>query len=223
MKALHSVAQIAFIAVLACCTVTTSFAAADPGFNRAVSTYLRDDYEQALPLFRGIVKNDPNNAMAHYYLALCHIRLGDKDNGAKEYLWVIDNTKDAALKEIVQARLLRIRPELASKINYKPTVKTAVKPGPVSQVIFFSTSWCPTCRSFEPTWEKARVKFAKKIKFEHLNAEDAGNWTSVAKYLPKAYPTLVYLDASGNVIENGPGAPVGPAFASHLMQLGAKK
>lgn len=199
-----------------------AFAAVSPAeFNKAVSIYLREDYEGALSKFQAMVKADPNNAQVHYYVALCNIRTGNRDAGATEYQWILKNSKDEALKEIVTARLLRLRPDLASQLKVKDAQVDA-KPGPVKKVIFFSTTWCPTCKEFEKTWDKARVKLGSKVKFAHLNAEDAANWKEVELYRPKAYPTLVYLDEKNHVIENNAGAPVGQQFSNHLLSLGAK-
>jgi hypothetical protein len=33
-----------------------------------------------------------------------------------------------------------------------------------------------------------KTKFARKLDFVHLNAEDPVNWKIVEKYRPKAYP-----------------------------------
>lgn len=209
------------ITLLSC--ASGAFAAADPQFNKAVSIYLREDFAQALPLFKALLKKEPDNSMLHYYLALCYVRTGEKDLGVEEYRWIIKNTKDQALREIVQARLLRIRPDLASEVNFKDSTALSKEAGPVSKVILFSTTWCPTCRAFEPAWQKAKLKYGRDIKFLHLNAEDAANWKEVSLYRPKAYPTLVYLDSKDKVIENRPDAPSGPVFIAHLQSLGAAK
>ncbi len=192
-------------------------------FKEAVSTYLADDYEKALSKFQTLKKSDPENARVHYYLALCQLRLGQREKAVEEYEWVIQHTNDPALKEIVQGRLLKIRPDLATDLKFQPTNSVSKAPGAVREVIFFSTNWCPSCKSFASTWTDAERRFKGKVKFSHLNAEDAANWKEVARYRPRAYPTIVYLDGKGNVIENGPGAPGGLTFQEHIKTLGAER
>ncbi len=192
-------------------------AASSPTFSQAVSAYLSEDYSKALGLFQSLAKTNPTDSKVHYYLAICHVRLKDKDKGAAEYQWILKNSKDEALKEIVTARLLRIKPELKGTLKVKDA-KLAKKHGPVRKVILFSTVWCPTCKEFEPTWEKTKAKLASKIQFVHLNAEDAAAWREVELYTPRAYPTLVYLDARGNVIENKADAPSAAQFLSILKK-----
>lgn len=200
--------------------VNPSAAASSPTFSQAVSAYLSEDYSKALTLFQALAKRNPTDSKVHYYLAICHVRLKDKDKGATEYQWILKNSKDEALKEIVTARLLRIKPELKDTLKVKD-VKLAEKHGPVRKVILFSTAWCPTCKEFEPTWEKTKAKLGSKIQFVHLNAEDAAAWKEVALYTPRAYPTIVYLDAKGNVIENKPDAPSAGQFLSILKKYGS--
>ncbi|MBX9569978.1 MAG: tetratricopeptide repeat protein [Candidatus Obscuribacterales bacterium] len=211
-----------FACSLALSSLSSVFAAVDAKFSQAVSTYLREDYAKALSLFQALAKADPNDGKLHYYMAICHIRLKDKDKGVQEYNWILKNSKDEALKEIVTARLLKIRPDLASKLKVKES-ELAAKHGPLREVILFSTTWCPTCKEFEPTWERAKLKMGRKIKFVHLNAEDASAWKEVELYRPKAYPTIVYLDADRKVIENHADAPTAAVFMNHLKALAASK
>ena len=215
--------SLAFIAMaLSFSSLSPAFSAVNPKFSQAVSTYLREDYEGALKQFQALAKSDPADSKVHYYLAICHVRLRDKDKGAEEYNWILKNSKDEALKEIVTARLLKIRPDLASKLAVKESAIDKTH-GPVRKIILFSTSWCPTCKEFEPVWDRAKVKMGSKLRFVHLNAEDAAAWKEVELYKPKAYPTIVYLDGANKVIESHADAPTFAQFKSHLLQLGADK
>lgn len=220
LKPFKALAVIAFALFLS--SSNAVFAASNPKFSQAVSAYLREDYSKALSLFQALAKSDPDDSKVHYYLAICHIRLHQKEKGVEQYNWILKNSKDEALKEIVTSRLLKIRPDLASTLKVKEAA-VAVEHGPVRKVILFSTSWCPTCKEFEPTWDRVRVKLGSKVKFAHYNAEDAAAWKEVELYKPKAYPTLVYLDGQGKVIESHADAPTTAQFMSKLKQYGAGK
>jgi thioredoxin-like negative regulator of GroEL len=204
--------------LISICAFLPGAQAAQDQFKKAVDIYLKNDFEKALPEFQALNKAQPENEDVHYYLALCYQRLHDNDKAAAEYTWILKNSKDAAFKEIIQERIKRVN---HSKIDAVVTGNTSAKHDAVSKVILFSTNWCPTCRTFEPTWDKTAAKFKGSIVFEHLNAEDPSNKKSVDQYKPKAYPTLVYLDAKGRVIENKADAPMGESFATHLKQLSA--
>ena len=202
---------------------STAAISAANNYDQAVATYLHNDYKKALPSFQALSKNDPKNAKVHYYLALCYQQLDDDKNAAAEYQLALDNNKDTAFKEIIDERLSRTKRRLShagSKAEAPaPEIK---KHDPVHKVIWFSTNWCSTCKKFEPSWEKGKTAFAGKLEFEHLNAEDPSNWKTVEKYRPKAYPTLVYLDAKNKVIQNFADAPAPDDFIKYLKELGAK-
>jgi thioredoxin-like negative regulator of GroEL len=197
-------------------------AAADSNYDKAVATYLGNDYKKALPMFQAVSKSDPKNAKVHYYLALCHQGLDDDKNAAAEYQLALDNNKDSSFKEIIDERLARTKRRLAhAKAADEAPAPEAKKHDPVHKVIWFSTNWCSTCKRFEPSWEKGKTAFKGKLDFQHLNAEDPANWKVVEKYRPKAYPTLVFLDSKDKVIQNYADAPEADAFIKHLKELGA--
>lgn len=55
-------------------------------------------------------------------------------------------------------------------------------------------------------WSETQSKL-RSVQFHRYNAEDSSNAALVQKYNIHAYPTLVYLDSSGKVLLNRPGAP----------------
>ncbi len=196
--------------------------ASDAEFNAAVGLYLKNNFDEALPKFQAMEKSEPKNENIRYYEALCYQRIGEKGKAADEYSWILKNSKNAAFKEIIRERIKRVSPSFSEK-GSEPAVAEKLSQGPVRKVIFFSTNWCSVCRAFDPTWVNTSQTFKGRIKFEHLNAEDPANKALVDRYRPKAYPTLVYLDAKDNVMENGASAPMGESFAKHLKDLGAEK
>lgn len=211
-----------FLGSLPAVAADTAKVASKVALENAVKSYLENDYGQARSDLEDILKKEPNNGQAHFYLGLAEVRLSDKDGAEKDFKWVVDHEKDPVLKGVAQiwvGRLDRMR----KGWNHGKLSPPVVDPnhGPVSKVILFYTNWCPMCRGFETPFEQAKGVF-KKIKFEKYNTEMKENWPLVAKYDVKAYPTLVYIDDTGKIIENFAGAPQGSGFAVHLRQLGAK-
>lgn len=193
-------------------------------FDKAVATYLKDDYKASLPLFQAVAKSDPKYPKVHYYLALCYQQLDDDKNAATEYEQSLAQSKDPAFKEIVAERLLRTKRRLglAPKQSSEDKAPALGKHDPVKKVIWFSTNWCSHCKKFNTAWEAGKEKFTGKLNFEHVNAEDPSAWKTVETYKPKAYPTLVYLDAKNKIIENFAAAPTTDEFIKHLQELGAQ-
>lgn len=85
------------------------------------------------------------------------------------------------------------------------------------KIIEFKTSWDRECLAFEPTFEAAKSKYAGKIAFQALDAEDEANAALKAKYNVSSYPTLIYLDGTGKVLKTESGRPeTVDAFSSEI-------
>lgn len=193
-------------------------------FDRAVSSYLHGNYDAALPLFQALGKSCPDNDSVHYYLALCYQQLRDYHKAIDEYTWVAEHTKNPSRKEIVEERLRRAQARIGQAARPQLSrAPIAANHAAVRKIIWFSTNWCSTCKRFASAWEAGKSRYQGSIIFEHLNAEDPAAWKLVEKYRPKAYPTLVYLDATDRIIENGASAPSCDEFINHIQELGGKK
>ncbi|MBX9686983.1 MAG: tetratricopeptide repeat protein [Candidatus Obscuribacterales bacterium] len=206
---------------------SASEAATKSEFEQAVAIYLEDNYLEALNKFQALAKKEPNNPRVQYYLALSYQRLGKHAEAAAAYQSALKNSKDQAFNEVLNERLARVLKRLGKstgkKLADEESVQVAAKHEPLSRVIWFSTNWCSVCKHFEPSWENAKKKFKGKILFEHLNAEDPSAFKEVQTYRPKAYPTLVYIDAKNQVISNHAEAPSPSDFVKTLESYGAKQ
>lgn len=191
--------------------------------NACAKLYLDGNIEEAKSSFAELEKKQPANDRVHYYLGICLMRLHDRENAEKQFAWIKANSKNEQLNLLADAwlgRLDRHRHHISDNYSVAPPV-VAKEHGPVSQVYWFYTNWCPKCKRFRTVFEETQKQF-KSVKFEKYNSEDPDNWDLVSKYKVKSYPTLVYFDAKGTVIENYAAAPMGNTFAIHLKDLGAK-
>ncbi len=212
------------VGILASICICLSAGALQSDYEKAVSSYLHDDYKAALPLFEKYAKENAADPKVHYYLALCYQQLDNDSQAAKQYELALKESKDDAFNEIVKERLRRTQRRLGLvKSTDEETAPKIAEHQPVAKVIWFSTNWCSHCKKFASAWDKGKSRFKDSIAFEHYNAEDPEAWKQVEIYRPKAYPTLVYLDGKNNVIENHADAPSSEEFIKHLQDLGAAK
>jgi len=58
-------------------------------FKQGVLQYKTGNYIGSMETMNKVVKNDPGDAIAHYYLAISYVKLGRKDEASKEYNNVI--------------------------------------------------------------------------------------------------------------------------------------
>ncbi|MCA9805731.1 MAG: tetratricopeptide repeat protein [Cyanobacteria bacterium HKST-UBA02] len=73
-------------------------------YPQAVATYKNGNYAQALSQFKQVDAAFPNNAMVHYYIALCHQGLGHLNLARSEYQQVV-NMGDARLAGLARQGL----------------------------------------------------------------------------------------------------------------------
>ncbi len=76
-------------------------------YAQAVADYNAGKYGQAATEFETIKAQYPNNALTHYYLALCRQALGHFDKARQEYEWV-SQYGDASLKGLAAQGLSRM-------------------------------------------------------------------------------------------------------------------
>lgn len=84
-------------------------------FLQAVNDYNAGRYARALGEFKEFSAAYPQNALCHYYIALCSQALGHVDKAKTEYQWVISNG-DARLKGMATTglgQLANIKTQLA--------------------------------------------------------------------------------------------------------------
>lgn len=194
-----------------------------------MSLYNTANYAQALSAFEAIARKSPTDDTAHYYIALCCQSLHQNSRAALEYRYVASASRNLQMRQMAQkgydsltrlqsAAVVQAAPSSpAVPVGASPA--TVVRGSRVKKVIEFYTTWCHVCSEFADTFERTKAKYNGRIQFEQLNAEEPENSELKAKYNVKAYPTLIYLDASGTVLRRGEGAPMGPNFGNIIESL----
>jgi thiol-disulfide isomerase/thioredoxin len=229
VKCMHKVKFAPVVGTLVSLLIgSVTAASAAPSFNQAVADYNAGKYSQALGEFKQFVAAYPTNAQSHYYMALCYQSMGKRIEAKQEFM-LTSQYGDASLKGYADKALAFLGTAssggvqsvrsigAASTTSASAAGKTqaaaapAVDPGgpadsPCGQILEFYTDWCGYCKKFLPSWEAAQSHF-RSVRFQRYNAEDPGSKALVKQYDVKGYPTLVFLDRSGNVLKNMGGAP----------------
>ncbi len=208
-------------------------------YSAALGLYKAANYAQALSAFEAIARKSPTDDTAHYYIALCCQGLHQNSRAALEYRYVASASRNPQLRQMAQkgydsltrlqsAAVAQAAPSSPTSASSSSAVSlgagaasptTVVRGSRVKKVIEFYTTWCHVCSEFADTFERTKAKYSGRIQFEQLNAEEPENSELKAKYNVKAYPTLIYLDASGAVLRRGEGAPMGPNFGNIIESL----
>ncbi|HEY9760602.1 MAG TPA: thioredoxin domain-containing protein [Oculatellaceae cyanobacterium] len=232
MKLQRQLRCFAFLASFIAATVTAA-TAASPLFDKGVAHYKAGQYKDAVGEFKQVTASYPTNALSHYYLALCYQALGNRAEARQEFT-LTSQYGDASLKSYAARamgtltastqstptsatasgassnadefkRMGMAAAAMASSGGQSTAVAANSRASQVAQVLEFYTTWCHVCQGFEPIWTETQQKMPG-IQFQQFNAEDGSNAQLVQKYNVTQYPTLVYLDKSGNVLKRLAGA-----------------
>ncbi len=202
-------------------------------FEQATADFDQGRYARALGQFQLLCAQNPDDAVALYYVALCHHNLNDSPAAASEYLRVLAQTRDPELIRRAQAGMQAIAEgvggnfsmgtQAATSVPQAPATAKQLSSAPLPVVIELYTTWCPHCTRFAPLFSQAAHDFNGRMICKSLNAEDEGNRRLVKKFKVTAFPTILFLDGQGNLIEKLQGAPQTlPDFESRVNDFLAK-
>ncbi len=211
---------------LALATASPKAASAPSGFDQGVQLYNSRQYARALSQFQQAARVAPQDAATHYYMGLCYQCLNQVALATQQYQWVASTSRNPSLRSQSQAALAQLSHYQANR-SYSGSGVTAAssqnastrQPAPAAagaqkprasgrlKILEFWTSWCHVCKGFAPIWDSVSSQYKSRAEFQSLNAEDPGNSDLVAKYGVHAYPTIIYTDNSGKVLNRIEGAP----------------
>jgi thiol-disulfide isomerase/thioredoxin len=108
----------------------------------------------------------------------------------------------------------------AAELDKQKAAASKIKLAGKLKVYQFHTTSSPDAIKFAPIWDKVTATYRSKVDFEKLDAEQAQNLELVVKYGVKTYPTIVYTDGAGKVLNKEEGGLMTEAgFVSMLNGL----
>jgi tetratricopeptide (TPR) repeat protein len=105
---------------------------AAPSFQEGMAEYNSGKYAHALGTFQTFKASYPNNALVHYYIALCQQGLGHIDQAKVEYKWVMESRDPSLATKAASglAQLSNIRTTGSGRATSSASViPTASAPG----------------------------------------------------------------------------------------------
>ena len=85
------------------------------------------------------------------------------------------------------------------------------------QVIDFNATWCGPCRMFAPTFVKMGEKYEGRITFRSVDVDE--NPDMAAQFGVTSIPTVVYINADGEIVDETVGLLPEEEFESRLQKL----
>jgi thioredoxin 1 len=182
-------------------------------FSDAVKDYDQKHYAQALTKLKACEVFNPEDAMVHYYAALCQQSLLHIDKAKQEYEWVVQHAPDGQIKALSAGAIANLDKTEYAVSHDKPPASQG--PRKVKRIIEFYANWCPSCRTFGPVYEATREKEKfKDIAFDRINTDE--NKELLHQLGIHTIPRLVFMDSTGTVIYNG-GCPLNEEGFAQLI------
>lgn len=198
-------------------------AAYSPVFEQGLATYNSGQYAQALAQFQQENQINPTDALNHYYMGLCFHHMQRFGEATVEYNWVLLHSQDTELIKRVQAGLQvmskykPVSPGNAGKpaaakapppaVKQSPPIVTSA-PGGIGKIFNIYVNWSPYCKNFNPIFLRSLKKYkAQGLQFQMINAEEGTNKQELARFGLRGYPTILFFDSHGNLIDRIDGAP----------------
>ncbi len=223
--------SLSVVLCLSAATAGRQALAYSPQFDQAIESFNARQYAQALYQFQTEVHTNPQDPLTHYYMGLCYHHLNRFAEATQEYNWVLLNSQDPELIQRVQMGLQVLArfqsmpawgsatsesplPASVPQNSSQPSAPQAQEGGSASafagakpKILDFYTTWCGPCKRFAPIFHKAEAEYKGRIEFLSLNAEEPRNAAIVRRYNLHGYPTIIFLNAAGRVVDRLEGAP----------------
>lgn len=239
-----ALALLVFAAITCGSALATPPAANTSALDLAIADYKAKHFAVALSKFREIVGKSPTNDSARYYMALCYQGMNQMSLARQQYEWVASNGREP-LRSYAQSGLTQISkfpnsyssasssvssvagtPSLTSAARASSPTRTAALAPKISgklKVLEFSTTWCGYCKKFAPDWDDVSNTYRQKADFQTLDGDDAANEVLKTKYGITGYPTIIFTDNTGKMLDQMSGAPTRDDFENKIKSfLGVK-
>lgn len=200
---------------LLACVLAGQSAFGVPTLDEALSQFKARRYSNALPLFQSYAKSSPQDALPRYYCGLCYQYMNQMTLAAAEYKWVAAYSKNPQLKAQAENGLAGLS-RYSRSYGGASLVSSSASVAPASsgrtfakgrlKVMEFYTDWCGVCKKFAPVFESVRSSYGGRCDFQQLNAEDPSNEKIVQRYQIGAYPTTIFADSSGAMVNRLAGS-----------------
>lgn len=189
----------------------------------ARSLLAKNQNAQAIKVLNACAKKHPNNAEVHLLLGeanlkvkqyslskqelLTAMRLAGKSAGGKT---IASQANTSMLKlpkstlQLNKVNVISLYPHIFGA-SYERGMdqdqsQTTVSLEPKPKVLDFYADWCKPCQQLKPIVERFKKRYADKIEFVALNADEEENQKLMDQYGVSALPTLVFLAPDGEMV-----------------------
>lgn len=187
----------------------------------------RGQYKHALSDFQMAVKKSPKSCEGHLLLGQVYCKLKQYKNGKEQLRLAVRYGHGSTNAQQANVEMMKLPQELIAPKTGPETQKLATilstqsggGNSPRPTVIDFYANWCNPCQQLHTILEKAKVEYGDKLAVIRVDVDDEKNQNLIDQYDVSPIPTLVYLDAHGQVVSFSVGYPGEAAINQELKKI----
>ena len=193
----------------------------------AISMISAGNFAEAEPELQGILKGEPFNAEAHYWLGVALYKSGNMPTAQREFATCISLGNDQVHLKDANNYLLAMKgkdvdlPSLTpgdSSTSNPPINRADITEG-VPAVLAFYAPWAEQCKGIGPMFGLAHARFGNRLKLIQVNIDEPNSKNLVSQFKIGPIPTFVFLTADGNVAKTRIGMSSFLDFAKNITTI----
>jgi alpha-beta hydrolase superfamily lysophospholipase/thioredoxin-like negative regulator of GroEL len=166
---------------------------------QAIALCQQGDYASAQPILENVVRQQPLNGSAHFWLSTCYRSLNDPKQAEKEIALARSlNSIAAQMKPEKHKMKAHMKDSNQDIITQPPSAPIDITGG-APTVLLFGAPWCVECQMLAPIINHAQHIFGSRVKIKTVDVEDRANAALLQQFTIGPIPTSVFLKSDGSV------------------------
>lgn len=187
----------------------------------------RGQYKRALSDFQMAVQKSPKSCEGHLLLGQVYCKLKQFKDGKEQLRLAIRYGHGSPNAQQANIEMMKLPQELIAPKIGPDTQKIATMLSAQAgrsdtsrpTVIDFYATWCNPCQQLHTILEKAKLEYGDKLTVIRVDVDDEKNRNLIDQYDVSPIPTLVYLDARGEVVSFSVGYSGEAAINQELKKI----
>lgn len=185
-------------------------AAAPQGLPATKALLAKGQYKAAIPSLEKLLVANPNSAECQYLIGDAYFKTGDHKKARKHLRQAVRLGRGSAFAQKANLALMKLphdftKPRTGSDTRMLASMlgiskKRGAGDSNHPTVIDFYASWCNPCKEMDKVLEKARQEYGEKITILKVDVDDPKNDQIIDQYEVSPIPTVVFLNADGEVV-----------------------
>lgn len=169
--------------------------------SEAIAFCQQGNYEAAKPTLESIIKTEPLNGSAHFWLGNCYHGL-EKSKQAQQEFAMARSLNLALPKADKSTSSPAPNTESSSPtagLNSPPSQIAVTIAGGAPTVLAFGASWCVECQELDSLILQAQNMFGNNVVIKRIDIDDSANAPLVQQFGVGPIPTCVFLRSDGTL------------------------